>query len=318
MIQKAKKRTQVAELYKWNLKDLYPTRSAWDQDLKRLTVDLQGVARCRGRLGRSSKQLGDCLGRLFDLSKRLYRLAGYAMRLHDQDAKQVEGQALKDRIQKTSTEVGAALAFVEPEILRIPPAKLKTFLKSKRLKDYRHFIHNITRRRSHILTPSEEELIARAGNLAAVPHDVYRTLSTVNLPWPEVTLKSKEKVTLNQATYARLRALPDREDRLNVFQAFWSTFKEFRESYAALLSGGVSRDYYYTQVRKYKSDLQASLDESSIRLESWLAADQSSPSHKAARAEVLSAHFQYECYGDLGILFFDSKIHELIRCYCND
>jgi oligoendopeptidase F len=250
--------------YRWNLKDLYPSRAAWERDLKRLRSEVRAFVRRRGKLKKSAKQLADGLDQLYTLTKRLYRLHIYAMRFHDQDARVTAGQALKDRIQKAATDVDTILSFVEPEILNIPPKKLSTWLNSKRLKTFRHNIHDVTRRRAHILEPKQEELIARAGNLAGVPSDVYQTLSTVNLPYPEVKLRSAGRVTLTPAMYNRHRTLPDRGDRLKVFQAFWGLHDKFKEAFAALLSGVVNRDRYYADARKYQDDLKASLDGSNV------------------------------------------------------
>lgn len=263
-MRQARERGAVPDKYKWNLGDLYPSHAAWDRDLKKLRSEVQAFVRCRGKMGRSARQLAEGLERLYALTKGLYRLHVYAMRFHDQDARVTQGQALKDRIQKAVTEVNAAASFVEPEILGIPPKRLSTWIKSERLKAHRHSVHNVTRRRAHILGPEQEELIARAGNLAALPSDVYQTLATVNLPYPEVRLKTAGRVTLTPPMYNRCRALRDREDRLRVFQAFWGLHDKFKEAFAALLSGVVSRDRYYADARKYPSDLQASLDQSHV------------------------------------------------------
>ena len=126
----AQERGSVSDRYKWNLEDLYPSRAAWDRDLKKLRTEVRAFARRRGKMGKSAKQLAEGLDQLYALTKRLYRLHVYAMRFHDQDARVTEGQALKDRIQKVATEVSAALSFVEPEILGIPQKKLTTWLKS--------------------------------------------------------------------------------------------------------------------------------------------------------------------------------------------
>ena len=257
-------RSQVDEKYKWKIEDLYPSRQAWEKDLAQLNKELAAVGKCRGRLGRGVKVLARCLDEGFSLLKRLYRLYAYAMRLHDQDARDTDGQELKSIIQKTSTEVDARMSFVEPEILRIPPARLKKWRRSRLLADYRHYLDNITRRRRHILPADQEKLLAQAGNLAAVPTNVYQTLNTVNLPYPEVTLSSGEKVKLTAAMYTRYRALDNRADRLTVFRAFWGVYRAFRESYAALLAGQVNRDHYFAEARKYKSDLAAALDVNNV------------------------------------------------------
>jgi len=257
-------REQIPEEFKWKLEDLYPSLEAFEADFKTLTQEIEKVAACQGRLGKSLDSLASCLDGRFSAMKRLWRLYSYAMRLHDQDARQTLGQELKSRMQKQATEFDARLSFFEPEILKIPAAKLKAWMKSKRLSDFRMYLDNIARRRPHILAPAEEKLLAQSGELAAVPQDVYRTLSTVNIPYPEVELSTGDKVKITPALYTRYRAAEKREDRIKIFQAFWGVHKAFRESFAALLAGQVKRDHFFAQARNYTSDLHAALDATNV------------------------------------------------------
>ena len=73
---------------------------------------------------------------------------------------------------------------------------------------------NITRRRKHVLDVAGEEIVARAGDLAGVPENVYKIFSTLNLKFPGISLKSGRQVELSQAMFTRYRSLPDREDIL--------------------------------------------------------------------------------------------------------
>jgi len=264
MDQPGKERSAVSQAYKWKLDDLYASRADWEKDLGGLDAQLANIKKCRGHMGRGIKRLAGCLDKIFEMQKSLYRLYSYAMRNNDQDARVTAGQEMKSKMQKKATDVNAVLSFVEPEILKIPPRRLKAFLKSKRLANYRQFIDNITRRRAHILPPGEEKIIARAGDMSAVPTNVYEIFSTVNMPRPEVTLKSGKKVTLTAAMYTRYRAVDDRDDRLTVFKAFWESYKKFRESFATLLAGEVSRDHFYAVVRKYQNDMSSALDSNNV------------------------------------------------------
>lgn len=38
---------------------------------------------------------------------------------------------------------------------------------------------------------------------------------------------------------------------------------------------------------------------------------------KAARAEILSQYFDSECYGDLGVIFFDKQVYDCLKCVCH-
>jgi oligoendopeptidase F len=258
-----KDRAAIANEYTWKLDDLYPSDADWESDLTRLTTDTTVFAGYRGNLGQG-ETLVQCLTLYFELSKRYARLESYAERLNDQDGRAVTGQELKARIQQAGTELDTATAWVGPEILGLAPERLAELLAKPSMKDYRHFVDNIVRRRAHIRSPAEEELIARAGDVAAVPEDTYQILSTINMPFPEITLTSGEKVTLTQAMYTRYRSTPDRNDRINIFHTFWNALRRFRESFAQLLTGAVARDHFYAVVRGYPSDLESALDHTNV------------------------------------------------------
>jgi oligoendopeptidase F len=259
-----RERSQIDEAYKWKVEDLYASQADWDKDLVRLEADLKAMASCKGKLGKSAKQLAGCLELQFALHKRFARLHNYAGRVHHQDAADVKGQELHERMSKLGTRVDAELSWLEPEILAIAPGKYKALIKTKALSTYRHYLDNITRRRAHVLGPAEEKIIARAGDLTALPYKAYETLSTLNLPFAEITLKDGQKVQLTQAMYTRFRATPDRPDRVRVFEAFFGTYKKFRETYAGLLAGVVSADRYRALVRGYPTDLAAALDRTNV------------------------------------------------------
>ncbi len=257
-------RSQVDKAYKWDLTDMYASTRAWNRDLKRLNVDLKKFARCKGTLGKSSTRLASCLDKLFNIQKRKVLLSSYATRLYHQDAKGISGQEMYERIGKVETRVAAITSFVEPEILSIPPKRLSSFGRAKKLADYRHYLDNITRLRDHVLSPLEEEIIARAGDLANLPQNVYMTASTLNVPYPTVTMKDGRQIRMTQAMYSRYRAVPDREERIKVFKAFWGTYQKYRETYASLMAGVVSRDHYIASVRKYKNDLESALGRTNV------------------------------------------------------
>jgi len=89
----------------------------------------------------------------------------------------------------------------------------------------------------------------------------------LNVPYPTVNLKDGRRIRMTPSMYTLYRALPDREDRFNVFQSFWGTYQKYRETYANLLAGVVNRDHYFAVLRKYPSDLDSALDQTSVPAE---------------------------------------------------
>ncbi|MHC4187215.1 MAG: M3 family oligoendopeptidase, partial [Planctomycetota bacterium] len=78
-------------------------------------------------------------------------------------------------------------------------------------------------------------------------------------------------VTLNKAGYALYRALPNRQDREAVFQAFWETFNKFKGTFGTQLYANVKTDIFYARTRNYDSSLHSALDNNNIPIEVYLA-----------------------------------------------
>ena len=257
-------RADVEAKWTWNLADLYVDEAAWRADLATLDAELVDYRSFKGTFASKAVALANALDQLFVVAKRFNRIRVYAERLNDQDAREAKGQELRQLADQASTRFSTATAFVEPEILAISAKKLSGFLRTKRVSRYAHWIDDITRRRKHIRSPAEEELIARTGDLGRVPEGIYETLTTINMPFPEVTLKNGSRVTVTQAMYTRLRGAANRADRVAVFEAFWATWKQYRDTLAGLLAGVVARDHFDAAARGYESDLAASLDHSNL------------------------------------------------------
>ena len=78
-------RSKVADKYKWNLADLYPTDAAWRAQKDRLASELPKLRASKGKLAGSAATLAEALETMSVLEKDLSRLYTYAMLLADQD-----------------------------------------------------------------------------------------------------------------------------------------------------------------------------------------------------------------------------------------
>jgi oligoendopeptidase F len=255
-----KTQKSVAEKYQWDVTDLFASREAWEQGVVAVEEQVKQLGACQGTLAQSAQQLAKCLRLRFDILKDFGKLYSYASRVYHVNLKVSENQALFDRIGAIGTKVEAAMSWMDPELLTIPKATLDSYAAQEVMADFSTYLYNTTRRRDHIRSQDVETTIAQAGDMAAGATKVYQTLATVNIPWPTITLSDGKEVKLDQSGYGQLRYLPERKDRLDVFQAFWKRFSEYRETLAGLLATKVNTDHFYAVARGYDNDLQSALD----------------------------------------------------------
>ena len=267
-------RSKIADQYKWNLADIYPSDAAWKEAKQRLTesnpaaersVSIPALKKYKGTLNSSAQQLLGCLDLVTELNKEFARLYSYASMSLDQDTKVQLYLGMQQEMSQLGASFSAEAAFIEPEILKIDPAKVQGFIKGeKKLEIYKHYLDDILRRRAHTGTEGEEKIVADAGLMSDAPSSIHGIFTNADFPYPEVTLSDGKTVKLDAAGFALQRTSANREDRKKVFAAFMGKLNDYRRTYGTLLNGQVKTELFYKNARKYNSCLESALDASNI------------------------------------------------------
>src|SRR5687767_3008911 len=254
-------RAKVADAYKWNLADVYPSEAVWRTQKEKTTAEIAKLGEFRGALGSSAKVLADALEYASQLDKELSRLYVYASMLSDQDTRLSGPQGMQQEMQQLFAKFGAEAAFVEPEILKVGKATVdKAIAAEPRLKTYAFYLNDIFRRAAHTLSDAEEKLLADAGPLAGSPSNIYTILTNADFPYPTITLKDGKTVKVDQAGYSDLRTSPVREVRQASMSAFFGALGSFSRTMGMTMHSSVQRSLFYSRARKYSSNLEAALN----------------------------------------------------------
>ena len=261
-------REEVAEKYKWNLKDLYENDQGWEADKNEVVAMIPEIAEFQGKVSESAEKLKKCLAHLTEINKKLYRLYSYASMSSDQDTRVSKYQSMKQQLQQLFPQVGAKSSFLEPEILTLDTAKLDSFIEEEPdLAVYRMYLYDLLRKKAHRGSPGEEKIIADAGLMSGTPYNAFSIFSDAEFPDPVVTLSTGEEVKLNKSNFSLHRASKIQEDRKKVFEVFFTRIGEFENTFGAQLSGNLKRDLFYMKARDYESCLQRALDDNNIPVE---------------------------------------------------
>jgi oligoendopeptidase F len=266
LIAQTLERNQVEEKHKWNLAEIYPSIDAWQADVDMLKTEVEKLADFKGKLGESAESLYNSLQVSSDLVKTLSKAWTYASNFSNEDLNNSEAQAMMQQITALGTKFGEVTAYYEPEILQIPKEKIEQYFKEKPelAKDFNMYIDNIQRLRAHTLTEAEEKILASFGLISDVQSDVYDIFTNAEKPFPKVTLATGEEVELNPSSYTRYRTLENRDDRAKVFETFFNSYGDFKNTLGTNLGGKVKKDWVYAKNRKYVSSLEASLNSDNL------------------------------------------------------
>ncbi len=274
LIAQERDRSKIEEKYKWNLTDIYPSDEAWREAKNRIAnsnlapernISIPAIEKYKGTLSSSPQQLLGCLELVSELRKEFLRLYSYAGMSLDQDTRVQKYLGMRQEMSQLGSAFGAAAAFIEPEILKMDPAKVQDFIKSeKKLEIYRLYLEDILRRKAHTGTEGEEKIIADASLMSDAASSIYSIFSNADFPYPEITLSNGKTVKLDAAGFALHRTSANREDRQKVFQAFMGKLNDYRRTFGTQLNAQIKKDLFYKKAKKYNSCLERALDANNI------------------------------------------------------
>jgi oligoendopeptidase F len=253
-------RAQIPDQYRWRLDDLYPSDAAFEQAKEAFGAKLDAFARRRGHLRDGPRAIGDTLSRLGALQNEAQRLGTYAQSRSDEDTREPLPRAMKAEAESLSVKLDAASAWVRPELLALPPARIEAALAAEpRLRDWRFYLQDVLRWRPHTLRAEEERLVSMAAELGAAPQTTYGVLANADLPYPTVQLSSGEAIRLDAAGFDRARQSPVREDRVEAFRAFYGAVRGFERTSGTTLYAALRAHAFEQEAHRFGSTLEAAL-----------------------------------------------------------
>jgi len=258
-------RSAVPEAFKWRISELYPDEAAWRAALADLKARIPGLEPLGQAWTGSPRAMGDFLEALEQVNLLGSRLSHYASLQADMDLGDTRYQTMKGEIQSVLVDLGARLAFMDPELLALGEAKVEAYVREDpRLGPHRVGFLRVLRLKDHVLPEGEARVVANAGLFAHAPHSAAGMLTDLDMARPEVTLASGERVTLSTPNYQKHRASKDPGDRQLVMEAYWTGQKRFENTLATLLDAGIKQDLFQARVHHYPTCLDAALHPEAI------------------------------------------------------
>ena len=250
----------------WDLSEIYPTDAAWDAARRQALAALPGLAKYKGHLGDSAATLAEALTAQSDLARTISRVFTYASLKGDEDVRVAINQEHKSQATDLYTAFGEATAWISPELIALGKPRIDGFVAANpalRTK-FDFYLANIERQAPHTLSPESEGVLAGASSPLQAPADISQQLRASDIPWPTITLSTGDKVRLDDQGYTLHRDAPDRADRKAVFDAFWTEYGAFHNSFGQTYAAQVKGDIFVAKARKYPTALAASLAPNNI------------------------------------------------------
>lgn len=254
------KRSEQNPAYQWDLTAMYPDDAAWEAAMQEAAAATDALSAIPGTLGTSKAAFKAGLDAIYAAAEKMELPSIYAYLKKTADGSEAASQEMSARAQSLGVKFGAAVAFMNPEILTIPADTLNEWMQDEALATYRHTIDDIVRARPHTLSAEREQMLALLGEAAATPQTAYEMLTDVDLRLPMIKNDAGEDVQLTSGTFSAYRESRNRAVREGAFRAMFGTYRQFGNAIAALYDGSVKFDTYFASQRGYASACEAALD----------------------------------------------------------
>ena len=265
MENKLPKRSEVDVELTWKLDDIFASESEWEKALSEAKSLADELAGFTGKVGESADTLYKVLETYEKCCLKIHLVYGYAFKMRDVDTTSTYAQTLYSKVMSADVEISEKIAFMEPEIIAVDEETMNKFYTEKpELNKYKIYITEVRRGKEHSLSPELEKLLAGANELADLPYEVFATLGNADLKFPEITNEKGEKVQITNGRFVPLEESKDRSVRKEVFEKFYETFGNFKNTSASLYAGQVKQLMFYARARKYSSTLEAAVDGNNV------------------------------------------------------
>ena len=256
----AKQRNEIEEKYTWDLSTIFPTDEAFEAELAQVSEEVKKAASLAGNLLDSADSLLTTTEVQLDLMRRIEKLYSYAHMKNDQDTRVAKYQEYQAKGMTLYSDFGQSFAFYEPEFMAITEEQYQAFLAEQPgLQLYQHYFDKLLKKKAHILTQREEELLAGAGEIFGAAGETFAILDNADIVFPMVHDEDGNEVQLSHGNYITLVESKNREVRKEAYEALYSVYEQYQHTYAKTLQTNVKVHNYNAKVRKFSSAREAAL-----------------------------------------------------------
>ncbi len=251
---------------KWRLEDLFPTADHWQNELNAVLADIPLVSAFCGRLAEGAATLLECLEATEQLMLRMLRVGTYAFLRFSEDGSNPGNQAMMGRVSSAQAQMGAAIAFIQPEILALPDGAVERYLEDEpRLAPFRRHLEQILSNKPYVLSHETEAALAALGEVFGAPNTIYQLGKSGDMTFDSVRDSKGQEIPVSFATYEEtLELVPDTILRRNAYSSFSEGLKRYQNSFGGTFGAEIKKNVAMAGIRGHKSATNMFLHEQEV------------------------------------------------------
>lgn len=257
-------RREISKEEQWRIEDLYASDSQWEADYEKALILSESPSIYKGRAGESAETLSAVLRESDQCDLLAERIYVYAFMKYYEDTTNAVYQEMSGKAQLLMVKMDEKYAFLRPEILAVPDSVMKSYLSDPVIYPYEHLLLDLLSRKEHSLSEKEEQLLAKAGQIADAPGEIFSKFNNADVRFGEITDERGERVELTNGRFGVFMESSSRQVRKEAFTALYRQYGQYINTLAAAFYGNVKQAVFFAQARNYASTLEMYLGGSFI------------------------------------------------------
>ncbi len=272
-------RSEIPEIYKWNLKDLCSSNEKWTLEITNCRKELAELKKFHADLN-SPKGISQYIAAYFKLDNKINRLTLYANLQRDAESTNQEIIARHGLALNLTEDLMKEGATLRQAILGLSKKELEDAIKKEpSLKEFLPYINSLQRRADRVLSPEGEKILSLAGDnlwaqidLNELPSASEKAFGALisDMILPKVTNAEGKEVQLSFSNYGPLRRSPNRKVRQQTVAAMFGTLKGLENTFAVTLGEQAKFSLFLSRARGYDTVLEAYLGKDDLNPDVYL------------------------------------------------
>lgn len=253
-----KKRSQIEDKYKWNLKDIYESEDELSLDIEKIKKYPEILSKYKGKL-KKPNMCFEFFEKCTECSKILEKIEIYiSLKLSEnlEDSKYIELSSIVSNIAK---KISIATSFEDSELNNYGEKYINKLLNIDKFKDYSMALKNFIREKDHILDEKSEIIVNKAMRSLGGFSDVFDNIDTLDLKFEDAKNCKGKNIEVNQHVYSELMESKDRTLRKNAYLSMLKGYNNLSNTIATNYIGSLEGDWFVSDIYGYNSVLEEEL-----------------------------------------------------------
>lgn len=262
-----KLRSEISNEFKWDLTHIYSSLNDLNDDYMIIEESIKKIEYFE-KISKSEREdpeiIKNCLDIVTNTSKLMNKMFVYVQRLYDQEQNNESADELVKKVTDLSRKYHTSTKFITDDIINLDHNIISDFLSNDILSDYHFFIKHILRKKDHILSRPEEELLSKISDVFSTSPEVYTIFKNTELKYSKIVKENGEEIIMDDPNYREIRESSNRNDRKLGYDTFWKTYDDYKGTFTKLIHKYINSIVTDNKIRNYNSSLESALSGDNI------------------------------------------------------